>query len=120
IAVLHRFRRELEPVIAANVEVAAAAETEQQKAREKIGDADRDLGALTAENTQLTQSITVFETAVARAVADKHLPAGADLANTHATCVDQHTRLLRQLDVELPQAAAALTEARAPIDAEYQ
>ncbi|WP_043541616.1 hypothetical protein [Salinispora pacifica] len=120
IAVLHRSRRELEPVIVANDEAAAAAERELQKARDKIGNADRELGALTAESNQLKHSITVFETAVARAVADEHLPAGADLASTHAACAAQHTRLLHRMDVELPQAAAALAEARAPIDTEHQ
>ncbi|MFI7336068.1 coiled-coil domain-containing protein [Micromonospora aurantiaca (nom. illeg.)] len=120
IAVLERSQRELEPVIAANVETAAAAEGELEKARDKIGDVDRELGALTAERTQLRHSITVFETAVARAVADKHLPADADLASTHTACASQHARLLRQIDVELPQAVAALAEERTPIDVEYE
>ncbi|GGK36203.1 hypothetical protein GCM10010124_31020 [Pilimelia terevasa] len=120
IAVLDRSRRDLETAIDANEKTAAAAEKERRKAQDEIGEADRELGALTAESTQLTRSITVFETAVARAVADGHLPAGAHLADTHTACADQHARLVRELDVDMPDAANALAERRSPIDAEHR
>ncbi|GAA2531601.1 hypothetical protein [Pilimelia columellifera] len=120
IAVLYRSRRDLEATIDTNEATAAAAEKERRKAQDKVAEADRELGALTAECVQLRQSITVFETSVASAVADEHLPVGADLADTHTACAGQQTRLLHELDVEIPNAANALAETRSPIDAEHR
>ncbi|MEU8216720.1 hypothetical protein AB0C47_13220 [Micromonospora taraxaci] len=119
IAVLQRSQHELEPAIAANDVAAATAESEQSTARDKVGVADRELGALTAESDQLTGRLTMFEKAVDRAIEDGHLPAGADLTDTHAACAASHSRLVHQIDVELPRATAELAEERRPIDAEY-
>ncbi|MFF5230305.1 hypothetical protein [Dactylosporangium sp. NPDC000521] len=119
ISVLHRSQRELGPAITANDEAAGLAAREQQKARDTIGAADRALGALTAETNQLESHIDTFEKAVARAVNDGHLPADADLTDTHAAATASHTEVVRQIDVELPEAIATLAEERRPVDAEF-